>query len=420
MAGAAVWLTLQRIARGVFSALPPSDRFRPTARGVLYGTGWLIAILLSVPWSTFRLSGPRIDWGAFGVLASGIDACLPLLVVCLLALVARVIGSPRPGASASRGSYRFLRDIAVLIAIVGLLTPTATVGGLPVAFLVGWLLIEVWLLPRQVRAGAVATGDQPRRAAREAVVDQARAAAESRATSALERGLRKDLAAEGLSPEDREERLDKLRAMPLRQRIDSDAFSTYAGESPWRRARVFALVGLLTGLPWMLLDIGALFAGGNGMFLLLDGASGLLVLLRFAIAGFVAGLAYPMIRGHSGLAKGLAVFVTLAVPGLCVNLLPDPYAPGVASAALLQLAQWLTFGLIFGLVADLRQLRAAGLGWRSLSDVHNLTALTASFSSVALAAVTATVTAIGTGAAGVMVERLLPPAPPAATTPAGK
>jgi hypothetical protein len=127
-----------------------------------------------------------------------------------------------------------------------------------------------------------------------------------------------------------------------------------------------------------------------------------------------------MVRGRTGLAKGLTLFVTLAIPGLCVTLLPNPHAPGVVSAALLQLTQWLSFGLILGFASDLRQLRMAGLGWRSLSDVHNLTALTASLSSVVLAVATAAAAAVGTGAAGIMIDRLLPPPPPAASTTAPK
>jgi hypothetical protein len=122
----------------------------------------------------------------------------------------------------------------------------------------------------------------------------------------------------------------------------------------------------------------------------------------------------------AGLAKGLALFVALAIPGLCVTLLLHPHAPGVLPAALPQLAQWLSFGLVLGFAGDLRQLRTAGLGWRGLADVHNLTALTASLSTVTLALATAAAAALGTGAASVMVGRLLPPVPPAASAPTSK
>lgn len=134
---------------------------------------------------------------------------------------------------------------------------------------------------------------------------------------------------------------------------------------------------------------------------------------------FVLGFAYPSIRGRTGLTKGLAIFVTMAASGLCLTLLPDPQASGAFTAAVLQTAQWLAFGLIIGLTADLRHLRMAGLGWRNLGDLHNLTALAASASTLALAVTTATVTALGTSAVGIAIERMLP-APAATSTPASK
>jgi hypothetical protein len=417
LAGAVVWKTLGRIGVEVLAALPAEQPLRPPGWSAFFGVGGLIAVLLSVPWSVHATSGWPVDWTDFGTLMLGIDACLPLFALALLVVVARLLGSPDADSGYSRGDHRSLRALGVAAAVAGLLTPTATAAGLPVSFLVGWLLLDVWLLPRAaLPGGRVAVGDGPRQAAGRAVTDQAIAAAELRATAALERGLRKDLAAEGLSVAEREARLVKIRTLAPRIHPVSDAFATFAGETPWHRARAFGLIGLLAGLPWLLLDVGALFRDTDGAFRVVDAAAGALLLARFAVAGFVAGLTFPMIRGRTGLTKGLALFGALVVPALCATLLPDPAAGGVASAALLQTAQWLTFGLVIGLAADLRQLRASGLGWRSLSDVHNLTALTASFSSVVLAAVAATVTAIGTGAAGVVVERLVPP--PAAATPA--
>lgn len=132
------------------------------------------------------------------------------------------------------------------------------------------------------------------------------------------------------------------------------------------------------------------------------------------------GLAYPLVRGRTGLGKGLAVFVSTAVPSVCATLLPDPAAPGVIAASLLQAAQWLSFGLIVGLAGDLRQLRLAGLGWRGLADVHNLTAITASLSSTALALVTAAATALGTSAAAIALDTLVPKSSPPAVTSAPK
>lgn len=425
-AGAVVWLTLGRMSRHVLTQTLTRPGLRITRRlPRLRGAGWLIAVLLSVPFSFYGDEGRRIAWYHFSLLAGSIDACIPLLSVAVLILAAHRIGRTEPGASVSTGSSVTLRLLAVLIAILGLLTPTATAAGIPVAFIVGWLLIEFWLMPRgRVAAAAgVATGDQPRQDAVEAVFTQTRHAVRARASAELERGLRKDLTADGVSPDVRQERLERVTSLAMQRRATRSgvtaAFSSYAGDSPWQRAKTFGVIGLIAGLPWMLVDIGALLTG-HGTFLFVDSASGILVLLRFALAGVVVGLAYPAVRGRTGLAKGLSLFVTLAIPGLCVILLPNPHAPGVIPAALLQLTQWLSFGLVLGFASDLRQLRMAGLSWRSLSDVHNLTALTASLSSVVLAVATAAAAAIGTGAAGIMLDRLLPPPPPAASATAPK
>lgn len=121
------------------------------------------------------------------------------------------------------------------------------------------------------------------------------------------------------------------------------------------------------------------------------------------------GLAFPSIRGRTGVGKGLTLFVAFAAATACATLLPDPHAHGALGAAVLQVAQWLAVGLLLGLAADLWQLRRAGLGWRSLADVHNLTAITASLSSVVLALVTAAATALGTSAASIAIDRLVPP-----------
>jgi len=151
------------------------------------------------------------------------------------------------------------------------------------------------------------------------------------------------------------------------------------------------------------LDIAAVFGTltGGGPFRLVDAAAGALVILRFAIAGLVMGGAYPLIRGATGLGKGLNLFVTLAGPALCVTLLPAPRADDALAGALLQLAQWLSFGLVIGLAADwLLTLRRHGYGLRHLRELHRMNALTASASTLLVAVLTATATAVGTGASG--------------------
>jgi hypothetical protein len=224
LAGAAVWLTIGRLLRRVVQA-DPIGRESPLARGMprLRGTGWLIALLLSVPLASYAGAGTTINWYTFPALAASIDGCLALLVVGILMIVAYSLGSPKTPDPVAHGSYAALRAVAVLIAVVGLLTSSATVAGIPVAFVTGWTLIELWLLPRR---GApedvlVHVGADARKPAVGAVVNQARDAAESRAVAALERGLRKDLAAEAISPEDRAARVERIKALAATVMLDS-------------------------------------------------------------------------------------------------------------------------------------------------------------------------------------------------------
>jgi hypothetical protein len=53
-----------------------------------------------------------------------------------------------------------------------------------------------------------------------------------------------------------------------------------------------------------------------------------------------------MIRGCTRLANGPSLFAALGVAGPCLTLLPDPRAAGALPAGLLQMAQWLSVGLV--------------------------------------------------------------------------
>jgi hypothetical protein len=109
----------------------------------------------------------------------------------------------------------------------------------------------------------------------------------------LETDLRKSLAD---APKDRDERLGQLADLqmqphrPTRTQLRA-ALSSYAGISPWDRAREFAVIGFVIGLPWTVLDSAAVFSTltAGGPFRLVDAAAGILVILRFGIAGLVIG-----------------------------------------------------------------------------------------------------------------------------------
>ncbi|MFL6124532.1 hypothetical protein [Actinophytocola sp.] len=415
-----VWLTLDRIVRHAVNADPPQGwrALRPALRR-WRGLRVVAALVLSLPFVVSGYDwGPRISWYDFIAFASSIDGALPLIGLFLLVLLLRHLGKADAD-GVMRGSLSLLRTTTLLIGVVGLLTTSATVVGLPTAFLVGWLLFETWLLPRPVNgAEHPAVGELAEDETAAAVRTIVHNVITARAEGALEKELRHGLAEGAPDAEDQDRRLRRLAELTLRtrgtpQEQQRRALSSYGGASAWQRAREFALLGFIAGLPWTVLDIAAVFGTltGGGPFRLVDAAAGVLVILRFAIAGLVMGGAYPLIRGATGLGKGLSLFVALAGPALCVTLLPDPRANDALAGALLQLAQWLSFGLVVGLAADWLTLRRHGYGLRHLRELHRMNALTASASTLLLAVLTATATAVGTGAAGVFVDRVLTPAP---------
>ena len=383
-----------------------------------HGLKYLVAIALSVPIVVDNSAGsPPVSWYDFQSFMSSIDNCLRLIFVVLLALLARHLGAA-DGPTNALGNLGQIRSLAIVLAVLGLLTPTVSVGGIPIAFLVGWLLIEVWLLPK-----ALASPDRPliglvqTAAAQAAVMDLLRRTLTGRVRATLERDLTKKLVdgAEGTQ----DEAIARTVTLGLDRNFRSRALSTYGGRTPWQRGREFATAGLVIGLPWTVLDVAAALrtVTGGGPFRLLDAAATALVLLRFGLAGLTLGVAYPLVRGATGLAKGFVLFVTLAAPGLCITVLPDPHADGAWLAAFVQAAQWLSFGIVLGLFGDWQMLRQAGLGWRHLRELHRLTAVTAGVSTALVATLTAGTTAIGTGAANLFVERVLTPPPSPAAPP---
>ncbi|MET7284161.1 hypothetical protein ABZS29_38365 [Kribbella sp. NPDC005582] len=431
-ASALVWLTIDRLVRHVINADPPAiwDRMRPALRR-WRGLRYLGAALLSVPLVVYGTeSSSPIQWFYFLQFASSIDQTLRLIVLGVLILLLRRLGRASSG-KAALGSLALLRTAALLVALVGLLTPTVTVGGLPLAFLVGWLLLETWLLPRRAATAArPEVGQLAQANSKDAINIAVSEVAADRITAIAEASLRKSIADkpsnDSGTPLDRDPRVTELTRLAVRPQRPTlaqlrAALSSYGGLSPWHRGRQFAVLGLVIGLPWTVLDLPAVFSTltAGGPFRLVDAAAGLLVIFRFAIAGLVMGVAYPMVRGTTGLGKGLSMSVTMSAPALCVALLPDPKADHAIQAALLQLTQWLLFGLILGLVADLMALRRGAFGLRQLRELHRMNAITASASTLLIAALTATATAVGSGAAGAFVDRVLAPAPAAPTPPAG-
>lgn len=434
IAGAAVWLTLDRIVRHSLNADPPPAWIRARTR-LRHWRGLRIPLALALSFPLVRLpstvedpGGSPFSWYTFGQFISSLDSCLRLIGVGLLVLLLRHFGrrASRPGRRRINSStMRDLRDCAVMIAVIGLFSPTVTTANLPLSFLLGWFLVAYWLLPASRAAEVdVPTGPAAREQVRLGLMELARASSGRSARHLLLKELRKDIATGADKSGTHEERIAQIVRLDIDDAVKparpSTALGTFAGRSPWTVAREFALAGLLIGIPWTVVDLAGAFrtVSQGGIFRFSDAAAGVLVFLRFSIGGLVLGAAFPVVRGSTGLAKAFNLFIVLVAPALCITLLPDPRAHESWSAALLQTAQLLSFALAIGIYADLRTLQRNGLGLRQLREIYRIGGVAATVSSLVLAAVTAAVTALGTGAAGVVVDQLLKPAPVVVTSPA--
>jgi hypothetical protein len=175
-------------------------------------------------------------------------------------------------------------------------------------------------------------------------------------------------------------------------------------EPPWKRGIYAASLAAMLSIPWCIgyaavfsrddapvspqwwLDVIAVFIFG---------------LAQWPLFAFFFGYFYPDIRGRNGLAKALVFFVTVAVPPVLAYVFFEAALPPMIFA--LWIFQNFIQAMVLGLFAgDYRTLRACGLGWRHLRDVHNLGVLTAYATSVVVAIGGAIATAI----AGDVVEAL--------------
>jgi hypothetical protein len=125
--------------------------------------------------------------------------------------------------------------------------------------------------------------------------------------------------------------------------------------------------------------------------------------LKWGLFAAFFGLLYPNLRGDSGLAKGVLLFVVLATPFALPYLLGAPSLDAVRTFSL-WLAQLFVFCSLLGLLAgDVRLLRENGLRVRDLQVVHRMPVLSALASTVA-AAVVPTILTVVAGEIGDVVK----------------
>ncbi|UJP40294.1 hypothetical protein [Cellulomonas palmilytica] len=200
--------------------------------------------------------------------------------------------------------------------------------------------------------------------------------------------------------------------------LETAALGTYP-RAPWRWAGHTTVIALIAGLPWIALSIPGLleFAGPRGYGPLTTVLAALLTAIRWPALGLLFGLAYPLLRGRTGVTKSLTLFVTVAIPS-AVTLLLQSTEPGAWRSFLYLASQQLIVCLILGVATEAEILRLAGRSLSDVTTVHNVRAIVAWVSGLVAAVAAAATTALATGVTALVVGILAPqgiqdPSPPA-------
>lgn len=297
------------------------------------------------------------------------------------------------------------REAGILLALFLFYSSTTRWNYIPVSFIVGFLMLKFWLLPR-------AQFDQSMFASIKSNLNRLieRVIAFNDAERALNTLKKELLSKVGKGDIDPTEYADRLRAQgemleARRQELIVDerfakdhVLALGTGTTAWENGRRTAFYSLLFSIPWTVLYLRDLVRAAipSDSYLLLDLVTNVVYFfLAWMSYGFIFGYFYPQIRGNNGVQKALAMFVTIVVPELVWTALARP----------VDNANWVSFGfwtlqifvhtmLLGMIVGDLLTMRSYGFKWRHLLDFYRLTSLSAWTSSVILAIAAAASTLI--------------------------
>jgi len=189
---------------------------------------------------------------------------------------------------------------------------------------------------------------------------------------------------------------------------------TSAWDNGWHGAKW----ALLFAIPWIVLFLLDFFAESVprqtyplfGFF-----ESLVFVIARWGVIGFVFGYFYPYLRGNNGLQKGLGLFLIIVLPMLPIAALNNSSIEGW-QGTLFWVLQVFIQCLLLGLMAfDFMILKDGYHDWKMLFEVHGMTSVGASVSTLVAAIVTALVTLWSSQAANlinVALKFVTAPIPP--------
>lgn len=318
------------------------------------------------------------------------------------------------------------RVLAVIIGSAMLLRPEVLFGNfLPVSFIVGLLLLNSVLVPRDVpltgpgtvsEDGSIAMA-KPGKEPADDVPRIARAGNRHRLLRELEQTLAKKAASGEMSLEDVDKEVAQFREYARTSAeagvADADpklrlrAFgSGHAG--PWHRALIGAGVAAVAGLPGFLQALASLSQLENleGAVPVLSASTTIILILRYPLYGLFFGYFLPWFRGDTAVVKSMYFFVVLGVSESIVLLLPYRQDQDVMGAFLSWVAQIFLICFALGVAFDYLVLRNAGLRIGALLDVHHTSRLVAFSSAVVASVATAAAAVLASSAIDIVAEKI--------------
>jgi hypothetical protein len=363
---------------------------------------WGLALFVAALLVVRPMPGYDLWWeAAVNSVASDLAPALRLLAAWFLIRVLRDLSNTGQWDVLEEGE----RDAGTILALMFLFMPSHQWLYITVSILLGWLVLRYWIfVPRTIPSES--NSDIPA-----TIRDVIRLNEAEVALRAMKKEMRGKLAKGEVPFHDYERHVrgmeafvDELRArmQPGNDNAPAAVLSSGQPAPPWTRAMIGAKYGLLFALPWIVLylyNFHGRYAPDRGSEWIGSIGTAVQVMGQWPLLGLFFGYFYPHLRGETGLAKGLYLFMAVVSPSLAATAL----AMATSNAAWMSFSFWalqlFIHCMLLGLLAgDYETLRKAGLGWRHVVDVHNLGALAAWGSSLLLAigaAITTYVTAQG-------------------------
>jgi len=309
------------------------------------------------------------------------------------------------------------RRAGILLAMVSFYSPTTRWNYIPVTFLVGFLMLDKWLLPSRRFDKSLFVeirGKLP-----DLIRKVIRFNDEEKTLTSLNKELLSKVAKGDMSHEDYDQKfqaqsnvVETLKAdLTIQGRFAKEVILAFGPtDSAWQNGKKAAQYGIWFALPWTILFLRDIVRGSayQDGYLILDVVAWILAfMLPWVSYGFVFGYFYPYIKGKNGVKKAVSLFLTIVLPQLVWTVL----------ARTLDSEYWFSFGfwvlqvfvhtMLLGLVAgDYETFRKAGYRWKHLLEIHRLGALSAWASSIVIAIGAAVGALITSGATQVFVSVL--------------